>query len=42
MVPINWSPEMRLETYREMSKFVGTQVQTTNIFNTIIISDTCF
>jgi len=33
MVPDNWSPAMRLETYKEMAKFVGKEVGSLGVCN---------
>ena len=33
MVPLNWTAQTRLETYREMSKFVGQEVGSLGVCN---------
>ena len=33
MVPLNWTAQLRLETYREMSKFVGREVGSLGVCN---------
>ena len=33
MVPLNWTSEMRLQTYRDMSKFVGQEVGSLGVCN---------
>ena len=33
MVPLNWSPAMRLDTYKEMAKFVGKEVGALGVCN---------
>jgi len=33
MVPMNWSPEMRLDTYKEMAKYVGKEVGALGVCN---------